>query len=181
MAYLDDNHHDDEYLGYLTERFTDKYSWRIDRMSKETPVEREQRKQRYQLLLSQLPLIEQAGIPLLAGSDSAALNTFVYPALALHEELAIFQQAGLEPLTILQSATINGAKFTGRDKRLATIEQGKEADLVILNSNPLENINATQDIFAVVNNGVFLDRKKLDALLEEAHQKKLELDRRRRE
>ena len=56
------------------------------------------------------------------------------------------------------------------------IKEGKEADLVILNSNPLEDINATQDIFAVVNNGEVFDRQELDEILIKAEKQKIDLD-----
>jgi imidazolonepropionase-like amidohydrolase len=131
------------------------------------------------MIAQQLPYIQGAGITILAGSDAAALNTFVYPALALHEELILFQEAGLTPLQILQSATINGAEFMGKLSSMATIEEGKQADLVILNSNPLIDIKSTQDIYAVINNGQYFNRSDLDLLLEKAKQKKIELDNKR--
>lgn len=182
LAYLDENPHtNDAFLQYLTKRFTSKYKWRIDRMAGETPEQKQRRKEQYQLIAKQIPYIQQAGIPILAGSDAAALNTFVYPALSLHEELVLFQEAGLTPLQILQTATINGAKFMGKLTEKATIEPTKDADLVILNSNPLKDIKATQDIYGVINNGQYFDRKALNELLEEAKRIKLRLDSERKE
>ncbi|MEQ8684082.1 MAG: amidohydrolase family protein [Imperialibacter sp.] len=181
LAYLDENNHqNDAYLKYLTDRFTSKYQWRIDRMAGETPEQKQGRKDRYQLIAEQLPYLHKAGVAILAGSDAAALNTFVYPAQALHEELVLFQEAGLEPLAILQSATINGAKFFSVQDKLAGIVPGMEADLVILNSNPLDDISATQDIFAVVNDGEYLSRQKLDELLQRVQLIKEELDKARK-
>lgn len=180
LAYLAENPHtNDAFLQYLTKRFTSKYQWRIDRMANETPEQKQRRKEQYELILKQISYIQKAGILILAGSDAAALNTYVYPALSLHEELVLFQDAGLTPLQILQAATINGAKFMGKIKEKGSIDSGKDADLVILNTNPLQNIKATQDIYAVVNNGQYFDRKALDALLEKAKQVKLSLDKER--
>ncbi len=180
LAYLDENdHQNDEFLQYLTKRFTDNYQWRISRMANDTPEQKRQRKERYQLISQQLPHALKAGITLLAGSDAAALNTYVYPAQSLHEELVLFQQAGLTPLQILQSATINGARFMGRLASLSTIDIGKEADLVILNKNPLADISATGDIFAVVNNGQYLNRSRLDSILQKARERRIELDKSR--
>ena len=93
--------------------------------------------------------------------------------------MVLFQDAGLTPLQILQAATVNGAKFMGKIKEKGSIDSGKDADLVILNTNPLQNIKATQDIYAVVNNGQYFDRKALDALLEKAQHVKLSLDKER--
>lgn len=177
LAFLDENNHSqDDFLKLLTNRFTSNYQWRIDRMANDTPEQKQARKDRYERIADQLPYLQAAGIVILAGSDAAALNTFVYPALALHEELVLFQDAGLTPLQILQSATINGAKLMGKYDMLSTVEVGKEADLIILNNNPLEDISATQDIQAVINNGKYFDRRKLDQLLEGAQQVKKRLD-----
>ncbi len=177
LAYLDENNHqEDDFLQYLSHRFTDNYQWRIERMANDTEKQKQQRKDRYQIIAKQLPLIQEAGITILAGSDAAALNTFVYPAQALHEELVLFQEAGLTPLQILQSATINGARFMGKLSQTATIETGKQADLVLLNENPLHDIKATQNIDAVINNGQYYNRITLDSLLNMAKHKKIKLD-----
>jgi hypothetical protein len=181
LAYLDENNHQgDTYLKYLTDRFTSKYQWRIGRMAGDTPEQKQARKDRYKLIAEQLPYLHKAGVTILAGSDAAALNTFVYPAQSLHEELVLFEEAGLEPLTILQSATTNGAKFFHVQDKLAGVAPGMEADLVILNSNPLEDISATQDIFAVVNDGEYLSREKLDELLRRVQVIKGKLDEERK-
>ncbi len=181
LAYLDeDDHQNDAFLQYLTQRFTDNYQWRIDRMADETPKEKQQRKDRYQRIVQQLPYVQKAGILILAGSDAAALNTYVYPALSLHQELVLFQQAGLTPLQILQSATINGAKFMEKLDTMATIEEAKMADMVILNANPLQDIKATQDIHAVVYQGQYFDRAALDSILQQARQKRIALDNKRK-
>jgi imidazolonepropionase-like amidohydrolase len=181
LAYLDeDSHTEDEFLQYLTNRFTANYQWRIDRMAKDTPEQKQARKDRYQLIAKQLPYIQEAGIKILAGSDAAALNTFVYPALSLHQELVLFQKAGLTPLQILQSATINGAELMGKLDTMATIEANKQADIVILNTNPLLDIKSTQDIYAVINNGQYFSRGDLDLILQKAKQKKEQLDNQRK-
>ena len=90
------------------------YQWRIDRMANDSPEQKQQRKDRYQLIAKQLPYAQKAGMMIIAGSDCAALNTFVYPAASLIEELGLFQKSGMKPLDILQSATMNGAKFMGK-------------------------------------------------------------------
>jgi imidazolonepropionase-like amidohydrolase len=68
----------------------------------------------------------------------------------------------------LRSATLNPAKFLGLDKTLGTIEQGKIADLVLLDANPLEDVRNTQRINAVISNGRLFDRKALDKMLAQA-------------
>ncbi|MGC4034785.1 MAG: amidohydrolase family protein [Chitinophagaceae bacterium] len=182
LSYLDvDDHHTDEYQQYLTKRFMASYNWRIKRQAGDTKEQIQQRKENYELIVKQIPYIQASGMRILAGTDAAALNSFIYPGLALHQELEIFQKAGMKPLDVLQSATINGAKFMGVYDSLASITPGKIADIVLLNKNPLHDITATQDIFGVIKNGVYFDRRALDKLLEEAAQKKIDLDVARKE
>jgi len=104
-----------------------------------------------------------AGVPFMTGTDSA--NPFVFPGYSLHEELKLFVSAGFTPMEALQAATINPARYLGREADLGTIEMGKLADFVILDANPLEDISNTQKIWAVVANGRYLSRSDLDALL----------------
>jgi hypothetical protein len=129
---------------YLTKAYTDNYQWRIDRMKNETAEQKSDRKTRYKLNTSQLTHIQKAGITILAGSDEAALNTFVYPGESLIDELHIFQEAGMKPVEILRSATINGAApqnlATHRRRRTRAYPAGHRArvdDILDLRSNAL--------------------------------------------
>lgn len=108
----------------------------------------------------------QAGIPLLAGSDS--LDPFVFPGESLHRELGELVRAGLSPAEALLSATAGAAQYLGRERDLGTVEAGKLADLVLLDGSPLENIANTQRIGAVVRAGIYFDRTALDKLLTQA-------------
>ena len=65
----------------------------------------------------------------------------------------------------LQTATLNPARFLGRESELGTVEKGKLADLVLLDANPLEDIRNTQKIAGVVANGRYFSRAELDTLL----------------
>ncbi len=85
-----------------------------------------------------------------------------------NDELALLVNAGLTPIQSLRAATLNPPKFFGLDQKLGTIEQGKIADLVLLEANPLEDIRNTQRIYAVITNGRFNDRKALDKMLAQA-------------
>jgi hypothetical protein len=107
--------------------------------------------------------MNESGVGLLAGSDAGELG-LIY-GFSLHEELISLQNAGLTPLEVLQTATLNAAKYQNATDSLGSIEIGKIADLVLLNSNPLEDIRHTQDIEAVITNSQYLNRGKLDSLL----------------
>lgn len=79
---------------------------------------------------------------------------FLVPGHSLHQELInLVQIIGLSNLQALQAATIHGAEVTGQSKYYGTVEAGKIADMLILNSNPLEDIRNTQNIHAVIKSG----------------------------
>jgi imidazolonepropionase-like amidohydrolase len=110
--------------------------------------------------------MQKAGVQLLAGTDTG--NPFCFPGFSLHEELALLVIAGLTPVEALRSATLNPARFLGLEKMLGTIEQGKVADLVLLDANPLEDVRNTQRINAVVSSGRLFDRNALNKMLAQA-------------
>ena len=99
-------------------------------------------------------LMHQAGVRLLAGSDS--LDPYVFPGESLHRELELLVKAGLSPMEALQAATINPAQFFGLQNDLGTIEVGKKADLVLLEADPLEDISNTRKIAAIIQGGRYL-------------------------
>ncbi|MEO0470907.1 MAG: amidohydrolase family protein [Bacteroidota bacterium] len=111
--------------------------------------------------------LKQANVRILAGSDCGAYNSYVFPGFSLHDELALLVEAGLSPLEALQAATIEGARFMGREADFGSLAEGKMADMVVLSRNPLEDIQATRDIEAVIRQGVLHDRYTLDDLLKE--------------
>ena len=113
-------------------------------------------------------MLHDAGIPILAGTDAGYLNSFNYPGQGLHDELQRYVEAGLTPAEALASATITGPAFLGHSDRYGAVAEGKAADLLILDANPLEDISATRGIHAVVLKGQLLDRAALDRLLSEA-------------
>jgi imidazolonepropionase-like amidohydrolase len=104
-----------------------------------------------------------AGVPILAGTDTPA--PFVFPGSSLHEELALLVRAGLTPMQGLQAATKRPAEFLGKLPTQGTVEQGKLADLLLLDANPLADIHNTQKIRAVILHGKLLDRSFLDEIL----------------
>lgn len=178
LAHLHDTDHShDAFLQYLSTDFTANYQWRIERMAGETPAQQQERKDKEQLIAAQLPRLQQAGVLLLAGSDSAALNTYVYPAEALHAELQLWQQAGMQSADILRAATIHGARFMQQSADYGSVATGKKADLLLLKQNPLLDISATRQLQTLVYQGKVYERKALDQLLQQAAAQKQQLDR----
>ncbi len=123
------------------------------------------RKRFVQMELDMTLAMFRAGVPFMAGTDTAA-GVHVFPGFSLHDELALFVRAGLSPLQALQTATLNPAKFMGRLADLGTVEKGKLADLVLLDANPLDDIANTRRIHGVVLAGRYFGRADLDRMLE---------------
>ena len=99
------------------------------------------------------------GPGVLAGCDG------LVPGFCLHDELQALAEAGLSPLRALQTATINPAKYFGREKVQGTIEADKRADLVLLDSDPLLDIRNTQRIAAIIVRGRLISRTEIDRIL----------------
>jgi len=105
---------------------------------------------------------------IIAGTDYP--NPWAFPGFSMHDELEIYVQAGMTPLQALQTATLNPAKVMKND-RIGIIERGKLASLVLLNSNPLDDINAIREIETVILRGEVFDRKALDEMLDHTKEK----------
>jgi imidazolonepropionase-like amidohydrolase len=110
-------------------------------------------------------ILHQAGVRLMAGTDSGAPGLVF--GFTIHEELALLVKAGLSPAEALRTATLNPAEFAGKLSDFGSVQAGKVADFVLLDANPLDNIENTKRIHAVVYDGKLLDRRALDLLLEE--------------
>jgi imidazolonepropionase-like amidohydrolase len=108
--------------------------------------------------------MHKAGIPFLAGTDTPP-GVYIFPGFSLHEELQRLVAAGFTQTEALQTATLNPAKFLGRENELGTIEKGKLAEMVLLDANPLDDIGNTQKIAGVVANGRYYSRADLDQML----------------
>lgn len=122
-------------------------------------------KQSFPKQIELVGMMHAAGVPILAGTDSGWGNPYTFAGFSLHDELGLLVEAGLSPLEALQAATLNPAKFLSREKDLGTVEKGKLADLVLLDANPLENIDNTRKIAAVIINGRYLPRELLQKML----------------
>jgi imidazolonepropionase-like amidohydrolase len=94
-------------------------------------------------------------VHILSGSDMP--NFGLVPGASLHNELVLLAEAGIKPSEVIQIATNNGAKALGIDDMVGTIEPEKQADMIILSANPIENISNTKEIEAVIVDGRFAD------------------------
>ena len=166
LAWLDQNTHaDDAYLAYIGPKLRKTYDWRIQRAAQADADAIAQRHAHYEQLAAVLPMLQQAGVTVLAGTDAGFLNSFNYPGIGLHDELALYVDNGLTPAQALSSATRAGPAWFGTLDRYGAISPGKIADIVVLDRNPLEDIRATRDIHAVILRGTLYERAALDQLL----------------
>ncbi len=108
--------------------------------------------------------MRRAGVEFLAGTTTED-PLFTFPGFSLHDELGLLVQAGLTPMEALQTATLNPARFLGKEHDFGTVATGKIADLVLLDANPLVDISNTRKIAAVVYRGKLFPRASLDAML----------------
>ncbi len=112
------------------------------------------RKLLLQRYLDLVKIMRKENVRILAGTDLGLRD--IYPGFSLHDELELLVKAGLTPFESLQTATANPAEFLDLRRLFGTLEKGKRADMVLLDANPLENINNIRKI-----NGVLVKRQYL--------------------
>lgn len=110
--------------------------------------------------------LNKAGVPLMVGTD--LMLPGIFPGYAVHEEMAIWQEAGIAPRDVLRSATIVPSQFMGLEERLGSVREGKTASMVLVRANPLEDVRNAQQIEGVFLRGQYFNRTDLDRLLNEA-------------
>jgi imidazolonepropionase-like amidohydrolase len=115
--------------------------------------------------LKNLKTLEDAGVTIAAGTDAGNIGTIHGPAL--FREFQFMKEAGLTPMQILQCTTSNAAKAFGGDigPKIGSLKPGTFADLVILKSNPLDDVKNASDIDSVMKNGVLYS---VDTLVRES-------------
>jgi imidazolonepropionase-like amidohydrolase len=117
---------------------------------------------RHELDLKITKLAFDAGVRMLAGTDT---TTCRQPGFAVIQEITLFVDAGLSPLEALKTATVNPAVFFNLSDSMGTIARGKLADMVLLDADPLMDIQNIKRVSAVVANGRLFDTPALTKLL----------------
>lgn len=107
-----------------------------------------------------LALLCKAGIPVATGTDAGNIGT--QHASSYFAELHEMKEAGMSMWELLQASTVNGARAVGAENEFGTVSIGKQANLILLNNNPLDSIAAWQSIYAIINKGQLI---KPDTLL----------------
>lgn len=110
--------------------------------------------------------LQDAGVPLLAGTDTP--NPLMIPGFSLHEELAALVAAGLTPYEAIRAATVEAGRFADMEAEFGTIRVGARADLVLTDADPLADVSSLARPSAVVLRGEWLPRERLEGLVNEA-------------
>ncbi|HEY2817691.1 MAG TPA: amidohydrolase family protein [Casimicrobiaceae bacterium] len=112
-----------------------------------------------EVMLRNLRTVANAGIPIVMGTDAGNIGTLHGPSV--FREMALMQQAGMTPLEVLRSATVNGAKAMRRDAELGTIAPGRLADFVVLDADPTASVDNLSRVYRVVKDGTVYDPDEL--------------------
>ncbi len=101
----------------------------------------------------------KAGVTVIAGSDAG--NMLVFHGPTVQHELALWVEGGMTPAAALRAATLDAARALGASSRFGSIEKGKDATMLVVDGNPLQDIKATETISFVVFKGERINRGEL--------------------
>ena len=149
------------YLRYMPEHKIRKWRRVTDKFRKVPSSARQTYADAYPRQLELTKLLADAGIRMLTGTDG---GWFAAPGLTLKEEFAELSKAGIAPKNILRMATTNAAEYLHRIDTMGSVEPGRNADLVVLNANPLEAVGNLHAIAGVVRAGTYHSSQDLEAL-----------------
>jgi imidazolonepropionase-like amidohydrolase len=111
---------------------------------------------RWNKVLQLTKLMHEGGVKILSGTDIP--NFGFVPGESLHHELKLLSDAGITPDNVIKIATKNGAEALDIINQTGTIEPGKQADILILSSNPIEDIENVNRAEIIISNGKIIER-----------------------
>ncbi|WP_029033668.1 amidohydrolase family protein [Salinimicrobium terrae] len=167
---LDVDHSTDSLLPYISSGLQKTYGGRIEGAKRARASGSTMREKMEEKSLEMIKPMYDSGVPLMAGSDCGAFNSYVYPGGSLHNELERLVAAGLTPIEAIKTSVINGPAFFGLENSYGSIEPGKMADLLILNSNPFENIEKLREVSYVLAKGEIYEQEKLREMMQAVKQ-----------
>jgi imidazolonepropionase-like amidohydrolase len=136
--------------------------WRevTDRFHNLPPAMRATDGEAYRRQVALTKLFHDAGVRMMVGTDGGGQA----PGQSIHQEFDELAKAGLSGLKILQMTTLNPAEFLGRTGTMGSIDVGKNADIILLDGNPVKNVQNLHNISGVVRAGFYYSHDDLDAL-----------------
>ncbi len=127
-------------------------------------------KSQHEFHLLAIKKLNDAGVNIICGTDAGIGVTA--PGFSIHDELGFYKEAGLTNYQVLKTATVNASKVHKAFHDLGTVEVGKTANLILVEENPLTNLNTLKNPSAVFIKGRKIDRNKLHEFQEEAKNRK---------
>jgi hypothetical protein len=118
-----------------------------------------QNEQRWSKVLQLTKMMYDSGVNIMSGTDIP--NFELVPGDSLHHELELLVEAGINTSDVIKIATKNGAEALDLMNQTGTIEPGKQADILILSENPIEDIANTKRIDTVISDGRIIQRPNL--------------------
>jgi hypothetical protein len=112
--------------------------------------------------------LQKAGILLLLGTDSGTGGMGIVPGYSIHDELRILVENGFSPYEAIATGTVNASAVAEQmvgERDFGTVEVGRRADLLLVNENPLEDIDAIKDLRGVMAAGRWYSREELDQMI----------------
>ncbi|WMN07393.1 amidohydrolase family protein [Marivirga arenosa] len=149
----DEDHSSDSLLSDIGPGIQETYKGRIESAKRAKASGSQMRSKVSDLAREMVPAMVDNGVSILAGSDCGPFNSFVYPGEALWGELFSLSATGLTPSEVLSTSIINGPAYLGLSEFYGSIEKGKVADIIILNKNPLDNLENIRSLESVVLKG----------------------------
>ena len=127
-------------------------------------------KRQHDFHISIVQKMHKAGVNIVCGTDSGIGVT--PPGISIHKELKFYKEAGLSNYEVLKTATVNASQTHSILNQLGTIEEGKMANLLLVDENPLVELSALENPTYVIVNGRKLNRETLDSFNEKAKNRK---------
>ncbi|MFK3983296.1 amidohydrolase family protein [Micromonospora sp. NPDC050397] len=141
----------DPRLKYIPAAYQELWAERIRIFAPTTPEQTMRQRAFFRVLRRLVGQARQAGVGIVGGTDCG--NPYCFPGFSLHDELSLLVDSGLSALQALQSVTRDAARYLGEERSMGTVAPDKVADLVLLDANPLTDIENTRRIHAVVTRG----------------------------
>ncbi len=104
--------------------------------------------------------MHKMGIPIVAGTD------MMVPGYSLYREIELYKEAGLTSLEAIQTATINPARVMKKENETGSVQEGKKADIIIIDGNPLESISHIRNVILVIKDGKIYDPSALRKIID---------------
>lgn len=160
-----------EYMNPLIKKVDSKEQFeRWFNAKQEDPATVDRIKKQHDFHITIVKKLHEAGVPIICGTD-AGIGVTV-PGFSIHKELAFYKEAGLSNYEVLKTATVNASQTHSIMNQLGTIEEGKIANLLVVDENPLVELSSLKNPLYVFVKGRKLNRETLDSYNKKAKNRK---------